>query len=197
MPRRKARLQAPRIVPPSLSAGRQPGDEDTDARLFAFVSGERPIRLNESWGGRRPHWHKLETDEQRRGAKWGTGLGRRSWRPPAYNSRISSQSAAFLVDGVPLDADRHGLGRKGPEDESTWTADDLRVANSMPLKITTIRRGNLEAAAAPVFTYCIAASAKPDIREQLERRYGYRASSIYSDMSGLAAHLAAHPDLLG
>ena len=172
------------------------GDDGSDGRLFAFVTNERPIRLNSSWYGRYPRWHELRTDDARRAVRWGTGLGRRVWCPPAFNSRISSQSAGFVVDGVPLEAQQHGLGRKNPDLEATWTADEMRQSNSIPLKVTTIRRGDLPPEAAPVFTFRIEAKAKDEIREQLERRYGYRASSIYSDMSGLADFLRARPELL-
>ena len=171
-------------------------DDRFDSRLFAFVTHERAISLNERWYGRDPHWHKLHDDLARRAAKWGTGLGRRVWRPPAFNSRISSQNAAFLIDGVPLDAERHGHGRKSPETDETWAADEMSQANSIPLKVTKIRVGTLADSSAPVFTFRIRAEAKKEIRDQLERRYGYRASSIYSDMNGLASYLAARPDLL-
>jgi hypothetical protein len=171
------------------------GEDETDARIFAFVtppSGD--VQLNRNWGSRHPHWHDLRTDELRAAAKWGTGLGRRSWRPPAYHPRIGSQSAGFLIDGAPIEAERHGLGRKGPATEETWSVTEMREFASIPLKLTTIREGELPATAAPVFTYRLAWKAKDQIRRQLESRYGYRASSIYSDMFGLADYLRARPD---
>jgi hypothetical protein len=70
----------------------------------------------------------------------------------------------------------------------------MREFASIPLKLTTIREGELPATAAPVFTYRLAWKAKDQIRRQLESRYGYRASSIYSDMFGLADYLRARPD---
>lgn len=170
------------------------GEDETDARIFAFVTPQRDVRLNDNWNGRNPRWHLLETDAARAAAKWGTGLGRRFWRPPAYHARIGSQSAGFLIDGAPIEAARHGLGRKGPGTEETWSVTEMREFASMPLKVTAIRDGELPATAAPVFTYRIAWRAKAEIRRQLESRYGYRASSIYSDMFGLADYLRAHPD---
>ena len=59
-----------------------------------------------------------------------------------------------------------------------------------------IRDGERRASASPVFTFRILADAKKEIRDQLERRYGYRPSSIYSDLSGLASYIAAWPELL-
>ena len=72
----------------------------------------------------------------------------------------------------------------------------MRFVSSIPLKVTTIRDGELRESASPVFTFRILSSAKHEIRDQLERRYGYRASSIYSDMSGLASYIAGRPELL-
>jgi len=169
---------------------------EIDGRVFAFVTPERDIRLNEAWNSRHPIWHRSKNDEERVRQKWGTGLGRRFWRPPAFNSRISSQSAGFLIDGVTIESPEHGLGRKSPDTEETWSVEEMRGFASIPLKLTTIRRGDLRPAAAPVFTYRVSASAKEEIREQLESRYGYRASSVYSDMAGLANYLASRPEVL-
>jgi hypothetical protein len=171
-------------------------DDGHDARLLAFVADTREIRLNDRWYSRDLRWHSLSTTKQRIEAKWGTGLGRRLWRPPAFNTRIAAQNAAFLIDGVPIDAPENGLGRQAPEVERAWNAEEMSLVSSMPLKLTQIRRGELPASAAPVFTYRIAAHAKVEIRDQLERRYGFRASSIYSDLGGLAEYLRLRPSLL-
>ena len=74
-------------------------DDGTDARLLAFVASS-PVHLNRNWHGYHLHWHELDSRSKRVRAKWGTGLGRRLWMPPAFNSRISSQNAGFLIDGV-------------------------------------------------------------------------------------------------
>ncbi|MBI5160056.1 MAG: FRG domain-containing protein [Micrococcales bacterium] len=175
---------------------RESGGDETDSRLFAFVTPGRDIRLNSRWGGRDPHWHAVSnaSEDQRRLHRWGTGTGRRYWRPPAYDARISSQSAGFLLDGVPIRAAENGFGRKGPDTEETWSSDDMRKFGSIPLKLTTIRRGELRATAAPVFTFRIAADARANILDQLERRYGYNAAAMYSDLYGLARYLTARPD---
>ena len=170
-------------------------DNQTDARLLAFVASS-PVHLNRNWHGYHLHWHELDSHSARVTAKWGTGLGRRLWMPPAFNSRISSQNAGFLIDGVPIDAPDSGIGRLAPEIEASWTAEEMCHVSSIPLKITQIRRGELPASHAPVFTFRIAADAKKGIRGQLEQRYGYRASSIYSDMSGLAENLRLDPQSL-
>lgn len=47
-----------------------------------------------------------------------------------------------------------------------------------------------------VFTYRIKAAAKPEIRHQLENRFGYRFASIYADIEGLAKYLENSPEKL-
>ncbi|WP_166869336.1 FRG domain-containing protein [Salinibacterium sp. ZJ70] len=172
-------------------------EAENDGRVLAFVAPTtRDIHLNDRWNGRNARWHSLTTDFARVEKRWGTGLGRSYWRPPTYHGRIGSQSAGFLLDGVPLEGARGGLGQRSPEIEEAWTAAEMREFASIPMKLTHIRRGNLAADSAPVFTYRLKAGAKPDIRHQLQVRYSLRASSIYSDMFGLAAHLASRPELL-
>jgi hypothetical protein len=173
-------------------------DDEPDGRIFAFVTPERDIRLNMDWNGRHPRWHLLTTDAARRSARWGTGLGRRYWRPPALHGRISAQSAGFLIDGVTIESQDHGLGRKGPGTEDTWSVAEMREFASVPLKLSQIREGDLGPTAQPVFTCRVSSIAKTEIREQLERRYGYRASSVYADMLGLATYFRDRPEeLLG
>jgi len=44
--------------------------------------------------------------------------------------------------------------------------------------------------------YRISAAAKPEIRHQLENRFGYRFASIYADIEGLAQYLEDSPEKL-
>lgn len=167
-------------------------DFEQDARLFAFtVKGT--IGLHARWNGNAPRWHPESrftppTD-------WGTGLGRRVWQPPALHARIPAQSAVFLVDGVPLDAARH-LARVAPEEESTWTPEQLRAVASIPVRFSTIRPKTEAVSRGLVFTYRITSEAKRSIRRQLEDRFGYRAATIYADIQGLAEFLKKRPDKL-
>jgi hypothetical protein len=157
------------------------------------VTNSRPVALNPRWGGRYLRWHRWTDDDERRRQNWGTGRRRRIWRPPAYFERISAQNAAFLLDGVPLDAPAPGE----PPPRASVPPDQLRRVSSINLRFSRVGRSDLQAESAPVFTLRIAADAKPMIREQLERRIGYRTSSIYPDISGLAEHLREHPEALG
>lgn len=169
-------------------------DKRVDGRLFAFVTPQRDIRLNENWHTRRARWHSLADDAARAKVKWGTGTGRRFWRPPVYHSRIAAQSAGFLLDGVPIDgpSSRHGL--VAPSQRQRWDAETMRQVSSIPLQFSTPREGDLPADAAPVFTFRVAVEARDDMRRQLETRFGYRASSIYPDIEGLVRDLVRYPE---
>lgn len=171
----------------------RPKDDGEDARLFAFTSGAREIHLNSRWYGRYPYWHSLETDASRVTAKWGTGQQRRIWRPPAFNERIASQNAAFVIDGAPLPA---GSGPKiAPEHAERWSTEDLRLVSSINFRPSRLGTNVETPGYAPVFTMRISAGAKVELRDHLGR-HGLRASSIYSDMSGLATFLDSRPEQL-
>lgn len=174
---------------------RREDDQHVDARVFAFVTGKQFISLNPRWSGRYLRWHQQEyrSERGRLANDWGTGRKRRVWRPPAYNARISAQNGAFIIDGVPLeDASRAEL-----ELRSYVSITQLQQVSSINFRFSRIQRDNLRPESAPVFTIRIRAEAKHEIREQLERRFGYSASSIYSDMSGLAEYLSRNPGVLG
>ena len=112
-------------------------DADKDARLFAFtVKGK--IQLNTKWSGNSPRWHPNAYFQNPR--DWGTGLGRRVWLPPALHARIPAQSAAFLLDGVPVDGPVNAMPRHNPDEASTWTAAQTREVASIPLRLARRRR---------------------------------------------------------
>lgn len=172
-------------------------EEEADGRIFAFVAPDKSdITLNNNWHTREPLWHSLRDDAHRAEKRWGTGAWRRYWRPPVYHSRIAAQSAGFLLDGVALEAPRTGIGRVAPGERSRWTVEEMRSYSSMPLELTRIRDGVLPADRAPVFTFRVVLEAKSEIRDQLERRYGIRTSTMYPDMFGLAHHLGKRPEQL-
>ncbi len=164
---------------------------DDDARLFAFTV-KSTIGLHASWNGNAPRWHP----ESRMSfpSAWGTGLGRRVWQPPALHARIPAQSAVFLVDGVPVD-DARELPRS-PEEESAWSAAQLREVASIPVRFSHIRPKTEPAPRGLVFTYRITSKAKGSIRRQLEERFGYRSATIYADIQGLAEYLRMNPSKL-
>ncbi|MFD4421395.1 FRG domain-containing protein [Agromyces sp. NPDC058484] len=171
--------------------------DDADARLFAFtVSPTNAVRLNSDWNSNTPYWFRLKSDNARQRTHWGTGLGRKLWHPPALHDRIPAQSAAFLLDGVPIEAPEHGFGRLHPGDPERWSPERLRQVSSIPMNMTNVRRGRLPVEKGPVFTYRVTAQAKPEIRDQLEKAFGYSFATVYADIEGLAEYLRSRPGLL-
>lgn len=166
-------------------------NEKTDhkaARLLVFLDNNKPLQLNSLWDTNTPRWHQLKSDTARRVANWGTGLGRKIWRPPALHARIPAQNAAFLLDGVPIDS-----GPDGPGGDAPWSPADLRRFASIPMRLAHVRTGRLPTSFAPVFTYRITAEAKEEIQHQLEERYGYRFATVYADIEGLAEYARRWP----
>ncbi|WP_133161127.1 FRG domain-containing protein [Microterricola pindariensis] len=164
---------------------------DADARVFAFAKPATRITLNSAWGGRDLRWHELTNDARRLVRRWGTG-SLKYWRPPAYDSRISSQNAGFIVDGAPFafEGDRQLRSARGRS--MPWSTEDLRHTSSLPLRLSHIERDPISQYSAPVFTFRIARDAKAEIRQKLEANFGYRASTLYSDMVGLSDYLTRH-----
>lgn len=161
-----------------------------DGRLFAFTV-KTTIQLNSHWNTNTPRWHPAARYYPP--AEWGTGLNRRVWRPPALHARIPAQSAAFLLDGVPVDGPPHALARFHPDESATWPAAELRQFASIPVRFSTVRPLTRPMTKGLVFTYRITERAKHEIRHQLEDRFGYRFSSIYADIEGLAEYLRRSP----
>lgn len=178
-------------------------EEESDARLFALAtrpvarSGKPPapdsiLQLDEVGAARDPFWHLLTDSSDRQRLDWGTGARRRVWVPPAYDSRISAQNAAFILDGVPMTSAKTSRYFK-IESGRYWHRADLLAASSIYAKMLKPTRkpqynaGNF----APTFSFRIGASAKAEIRDVMESRFGYRLSYIYPDIAALAAHLKA------
>jgi hypothetical protein len=176
------------------------GEEDKDARLFALstipVAGdEKPpapnstIRMDELGAAREPFWHAMLTPMDRQQFDWGTGARRRVWVPPAYDPRISAQNAAFILDGVPIISRR--TSSYFPNQSTYWRRSDLLASASIYAKMLKPNRRPQYTSRnfAPTFSFRIEASAKKQIRDVMESRFGYRLSYIYPDMAALASHL--------
>ena len=69
----------------------------------------------------------------------------------------------------------------------------MRRYTSIPMRLAHPREGRLPSQNAPVFTYRITAQAKNEIRDQLERRFGYRFATVYADIEGLAEYVRRWP----
>ena len=172
-----------------FAVARDARNEEASARLLVFTDTNRPLQLNSAWDTNTPRWHRLKTDAARRAVNWGTGLGRKVWRPPALHGRIPAQNAAFLLDGVPLD--EVNLGNRAP-----WTGSFIRRFASIPMRPARVREDRMPESYAPVFTYRITPDAKHEIRTQLEERFGYSFSTVYADIEGMAEYAKRWPEEL-
>lgn len=147
-----------------------------------------------------PFWHLADSNEARAEMEWGTGTIRRFWVPPLYEQRILAQNGCFLLDGVPIGVQQNAgyFKRKGAGNRS-WKKADLLASGSIFTKLYDPRRAvpmNRRRSFPPTFTFRITAKAKVEIRQVLEERFSYSASTMYPDIEGLASHLRNHLDEL-
>jgi hypothetical protein len=172
-----------------------------DARLFAIStapllqldepSPDTTVRLDETGATREPFWHHLTSTDLRQAADWGTGAQRRIWVPPAYDERIVAQNAAFLLDGVPITVSKVMKYFPMGEGSRSWNKSDLLAASSIYAKTVSAdssARYNKHHLA-PTFSFRLTAEGKKDIRQTLEQRFLYDASTLYPDISGLAGYI--------
>ena len=183
-----------------------PNTDDHDARLFALAtsapggsaaSSSEPVLKEAMTGGRYPFWF-FQDAKDRREADWGTGALRRVWVSPVYDPRISSQNAAFLLEGVPMFT-RETLRLFKHSDRERWAITDIAASMSISARPVAPRtrvrpvKSNL----APLFTFRIKASSKSEIRSLLESAYGMTAATVYPDVQGLSKRLCFGSGWLG
>ncbi|MCD4524345.1 FRG domain-containing protein, partial [Nocardioides sp. cx-173] len=178
----------------------------SDARLFALATGPvtegaespagQPVISEVLAGSRYPFW-TYGSAEERAAADWGTGSRRRIWIPPAYDARIAAQNAAFLLEGVPMLTRETLLFRSGTNGRH-WSAVDVAASMSIYARPTHphSRPRATNARLAPLFSFRITAKAKAEIREMLDRTYGYTAALLYPDIQGMSNRLRTRSDWL-
>lgn len=162
--------------------------EDVDARVFAIDVTDRLINENDDL---RP-W---EDDHQRpwrpdhlAADDWGAAVY--AWRPPRIEDRISAQHGGFLMGGVPR-ASIRGKPNQWPKTTSPsagkWKIAETRHATCLPLRVHKLDPVAGGVASDAVYTIRIRASAKKQIRDRLEKLFGYTHAQIYPDYSGFAS----------
>lgn len=155
--------------------------DSTDGRLFSFDVSNRHVTLTPKWIDYELPWKDDATDD-----KWCYELPM-FWRPPAYNERIPAQQSGFLLAGVPKMKGggnaqyRRAPGGPGP----AWRVNEVRQATSVPTRMI-VRERSVQGKSEPTLTLRIKASAKPEIRHQLERFYGMNSATLYPDAFGMA-----------
>ncbi|HIH0818900.1 FRG domain-containing protein [Vibrio tarriae] len=166
--------------------------DDKDARLFAIdVSGRLINEINDlrQWEDSLTRPWKAENDFCQK--TWTTSVY--AWKPSNINGRIAAQNGGFLFGGVPATKrpDKKS-GMQIPKTGDTknagcWLINEVREAicvAARPHKFEVKAGREVESDA--LFTFRIKAKAIHEIRECLDKMFGYRHSTIYPDYTGFA-----------
>ena len=165
-----------------------------DARLFAIDVTNSLINENHSlrdWEDdlHRP-WPKPTTQKDAQSTKekfheWTSRVY--AWKPPRFDGRMAAQNGGFIFGGVPSSVGKEGKPVQFAKiDGGRWLIDQVRTSTSLALRphiLDTIKGGVKNGA---VYSFRIKASAKKEIRERLEKGFGYQHRTIYPDYTGFA-----------
>lgn len=170
--------------------GHQKPDEE-DGRLFAIDVTHRLINEDDQhrhWEDalRRP-WPRVTAGNP--APEWTTHV--HAWRPARFDQRIAAQNGGFLLGGVPTTQNGNNW-RTAPQDQTHWSIEDVRQSTSIALRPHLLIRNAGRPPQDPVYTLRIKHSAKQEIRERLQRLYGYQASTLYPDYTGFAQFACSH-----
>jgi hypothetical protein len=164
-------------VDPQLDSVGQPR-ADVDGRVFAAQSNARSVP--EKWA-RDPDlpWQTAEPND------WDSDIY--VWTPPPLDPRMTRQQGCFVFAGIPS---THG-GWFGPN--GAMRADEIRSCVSVPIRMNspTYIRQKAARGRQPgyplAFTFRVPAAAKPRLRRDFERGFGYTHWMMYPDYPGFAA----------
>ncbi len=167
--------------------------ENEDGRLFAVDVTNRLINENDAL---RP-WEDCLTrpwlQDPPNGVEekeWTSSVY--AWKPSNLDGRIFAQNGGFLFGGVPapngpVGTRRFQFPKSTTNADGFWTIEEGRKACCLalrPHKFNPAAGGGVRNGA--LYTFRIKASAKKDIRNRLEKMFGYKHSTIYPDYSGFA-----------
>ena len=171
-------------------------DEDKDGRLFAIDVTRRLINedkerrswedaLKRPWAS--PSALSSSKEQKELYKKWQTTAY--AWKPSILDARMTAQNGGFVFGGVPATGtpDRPLQWPKGTNrSDEKWKINEVRKCISIALRVHKLEPAGGGASENAVYTIKIAASAKKEIREKLQKLYGYNHSTIYPDYSGFA-----------
>jgi hypothetical protein len=174
-----------------------PVNEDQDARLFAFDVTDRLINENEDlrkWEDQLGRPWKDEDDGFITKKEWTTSVF--AWKPSSLDLRISAQNGGFLFGGVPASVKPDGNKFQFPKSpnykDGSWHLKDGKEACCLAMRPHVFDSSNRQLAEGALYTFRIKASAKKDIRERLEKIFGYSHSTIYPDYTGFSSFGTPH-----
>lgn len=171
----------------------EPKYENADARLFAIDVTDRLINeqddrrswedmLTRPWSGRDPELVSRK--------EWTTSVF--AWKPPSIDGRIAAQNGAFLFGGVPMtekpDGKRFQLPKSSTSPEK-WTIDEVRRSTCLAIRPNVFSSSKgAKSSTGALYSFRIKAQAKHEIRDRLDRLFGYRHATIYPDYTGFALY---------
>ena len=168
-------------------------DEDSDARLFAFDVTDRLINENDqyrSWEDDLGRPWKLGKEGGISKKEWTTSVF--AWKPANLDARISAQNGGFLFGGVAAsnkpDGQRFQFPKTPNFNHGWWKISEGRQACCLAMRPHVFEpKAGKGANSGALYTFRIKANAKKDIRQRLEKMFGYRHLTIYPDYTGFAS----------
>ena len=168
---------------------------DSDTRLFAVDVTNRIINDNPEfrdwedsmtapWPSPPPDTALAEVKRAHR--KWTSRVW--AWRPPHFHPRLAAQNGGFLFSGAPVTGGSTVWPQSTGASAPRWKADDVRQATSLGLRVHKLHHGAGRPASNAAYTIRIQASAAPEIRDRLQRLFGYEHRTIYPDYTGFASY---------
>ncbi|WP_236168482.1 FRG domain-containing protein [Pseudomonas atacamensis] len=173
-------------------------NEDVDARLFAFDVTDRLINEKAEFrpwedSYHRP-WKSGAVDDLDR-KEWTTSVY--AWKPSSLDARIAAQNGGFLFGGVPASSKPDNKKFQFPKspnfNDGWWSIEEGRKACCIAARphVFDPAKGKRPGPGA-LYTFRIKAGAKADIRQRLEKLFGYKHSTIYPDFSGFSSFAVPH-----
>lgn len=176
----------------------QRANEDKDARLFAFDVTDRLINENVSyrkWEDDLSRPWKQERDDAISKQEWTTSVF--AWKPSNLDARIAAQNGGFLFGGIPAsnrpDNKKFQFPKSQNFNDGWWKIDEGRKACCLAMRphIFEPKKGP-GANSGALYTFRIKAAAKNDIRQRLDKMFGYKHSTIYPDYTGFSSFGTPH-----
>lgn len=167
-------------------------NEDKDARLFAFDVTDRLINENDSYRSWEDDLSRPWKPRRAGGInkqEWTTSVF--AWKPANLDARIAAQNGGFLFGGIPASIkpdNKRFQFPKSPNNDGSWSIEDGRKACCIAARPHVFEPAKGKGAGSgALYTFRIKADAKKDIRNRLDKLFGYRHSTIYPDFSGFSS----------
>ena len=178
----------------------QPENDEADGRIFCIDISQKSINENvefRDWEDslHRP-WKNLDA------AYWGSHVY--AWKPANIDARIASQNGAFLVGGVPTSSKcersinkdstysqstntPQQFRKSGKAEDGFWKIGEVRKSTSIAIRPHVFNKAS-DTSNGSCFTFVISSKIKSEIRNRLDKQFGYSHRVIYPDYTGFARY---------